>query len=89
LGLTVPASVAPLLVMLCAAFVVSVGATVQGVGVWVLPLRMPIAKTMTLSARARRIKPRRKGDRLIESLASGVVAFDLNKFIAIVPSLSG
>jgi hypothetical protein len=26
-------------------------------------------------------KPYRKGDRLIESLASGVVVFDLNKFI--------
>ena len=25
--------------------------------------------------------PHRKGDRLIESLASGVVVFDLNKFI--------
>jgi len=28
-----------------------------------------------------RNKPYRKGDRLIESLASGVVVFDLNKFI--------
>jgi len=28
-----------------------------------------------------RNKPTRKGDRLIESLASGVVVFDLNKFI--------
>jgi hypothetical protein len=28
-----------------------------------------------------RNKPYRKGDRLIESLASGVVVFDLNEFI--------
>ncbi len=28
-----------------------------------------------------RNKPHRKGDQLIESLASGVVVFDLNKFI--------
>lgn len=73
LGLTVPFSVALLLVMLLAALVVSAGA-VQGVGVWALPVRVPIAKTTAVSASARRIKPRRKGDRLIESLASGVVA---------------
>jgi hypothetical protein len=64
-----------------------VGAAGAGVGVACACAVGESAKEA--SANGMRSKPRRTGKRFIESLANGVILFDLNNFIAVVLPLSG